>query len=76
MSAWSYSQNWLVRACGQWPESLRYRLDLNSTNENFDLYRGKGAKNEDWYAWGRPLYASGDGKEVGPVDTSDMLESP
>lgn len=55
---------------------MRYSIDLNSTNENFDLYRGKGAKNEDWYAWGQPLYASGDGKVVGAVDTGDMLESP
>jgi len=47
---------------------MRYSLDLNSTNDNFDLFRGKGAKNEDWYAWGHPLYATGDGTVVAAVD--------
>ena len=47
---------------------MRYSLDLNTTNDNFDLFSGKGAKNEDWYAWGQPLYASGDGTVVEAVD--------
>lgn len=47
---------------------MRYSLDLNSTNDNFDVYRGKGAKNEDWYAWGQALYATGDGTVVAAVD--------
>ena len=47
---------------------MRYSLDLNSTNESFDLYRGEGARNEDWFAWGQPLYATGDGKVVDAAD--------
>lgn len=47
---------------------MRYSLDLNTTNDNFDLFRDKGAKNEDWYAWGQPLYATGDGTVVEAAD--------
>lgn len=48
---------------------MRYSLDLNSTNDSFDVYRGQGARNEDWFAWGQPLYATGDGRVVAAVDT-------
>ena len=70
---------------------MRYSLDLNSTNESFDRYRGDGARNEDWHAWGESLYATGDGTVVDAADvepdnirggdsffrpeTGDLLES-
>ncbi len=49
---------------------MRYSLDLNPTNEHFDIHRGTGAKNEDWYAWNQPLYATGDGTVVDAADTT------
>lgn len=47
---------------------MRYSLDLNSTNQDFEFFSGNGANNEDWYAWGQPVYASGDGVIVAAVD--------
>ncbi|MES2951759.1 MAG: M23 family metallopeptidase [Pseudomonadota bacterium] len=49
---------------------MRYNLDLNSTNDHFDIHRGTGAKNEDWFAWGQPLYATGDGTVVDAADAT------
>jgi murein DD-endopeptidase MepM/ murein hydrolase activator NlpD len=40
---------------------MRYGMDINTTNGEFEPFKGKGATNEDWYAWGQPLYATGDG---------------
>ena len=47
---------------------MRYSLDINPTNDAFEPFRGGGAKNEDWFAWGQPLYATGDGTVVDAVD--------
>lgn len=47
---------------------MRYSLDINPTNEGFDAFRGTGAKNEDWYAWGQPLFATGDGTIIDAAD--------
>ncbi len=55
----------------------RNSLDINPTDGRFEPFRGSGARNEDWFAWGRPLYAPGDGTVVGAVDidTGDLLET-
>lgn len=47
---------------------MRYSLDLNTTNQAFEPFKGEGARNEDWYAWGQPLYAAGDGTVVAAGD--------
>jgi hypothetical protein len=47
---------------------MRYSLDINPSNDHFDIFRSTGAKNEDWYAWGQPLYATGDGTVVDAAD--------
>ena len=31
---------------------MRYSLDINPTDDSFAPFRGGGASNEDWYAWG------------------------
>jgi murein DD-endopeptidase MepM/ murein hydrolase activator NlpD len=49
---------------------MRYSLDINPSNEHFDVFRSSGASNEDWYAWGQPLYATGDGTVVDAADTT------
>ncbi len=48
---------------------MRYSLDINPTDDGFAPFRGGGASNEDWYAWGAPLYATGDGTVA---DASDL----
>lgn len=53
---------------------MRYSLDINPANDHFDIFRGTGARNEDWYAWGQPLYATGDGTVVDAADaTADNI---
>ncbi|MFS8065889.1 MAG: M23 family metallopeptidase [Byssovorax sp.] len=47
---------------------MRYSLDINPTDELFEPFRDTGAKNEDWVAWGRALYATGDGTVIDAVD--------
>jgi murein DD-endopeptidase MepM/ murein hydrolase activator NlpD len=47
---------------------MRYSLDLNPTNDGFEPFRGSGAKNDDWFAWGQPLYAPGDGTVADAFD--------
>ena len=47
---------------------MRYSLDINPTDEGFEPFRDTGAKNEDWYAWGQALYATGDGTVIDAVD--------
>lgn len=42
----------------------RYALDLNTADADFAPYRNEGRRNEDWYAWGQPLHAPGDGVVV------------
>ena len=59
----------VARDLGITQNFMRYSLDINPTNSGFDAYRGDGAKNEDWYAWGQSLYATGDGVVV---DASDL----
>ncbi|MBC7621312.1 MAG: M23 family metallopeptidase [Candidatus Saccharibacteria bacterium] len=49
---------------------MRYSLDINPTNERFEPYRDKGARNEDWFAWGQPLVAPGDGTVVDAADVT------
>jgi murein DD-endopeptidase MepM/ murein hydrolase activator NlpD len=47
---------------------MRYSLDLNPTNDAFEPFRGGGGKNEDWFAWNQPLFATGDGTVVDAFD--------
>ena len=47
---------------------MRYSLDINPTNDAFEPFRAAGATNEDWFAWGQPLYATGDGTVADAFD--------
>jgi murein DD-endopeptidase MepM/ murein hydrolase activator NlpD len=47
---------------------MRFSLDLNPTNDAFEPFRGGGAKNEDWFAWNQPLFATGDGTVADAFD--------
>ncbi|MBC7604366.1 MAG: M23 family metallopeptidase [Ramlibacter sp.] len=49
---------------------MRYSLDINPAGQDFELFRNSGAKNEDWYAWEQPLYATGDGIVVATSDAA------
>jgi len=50
-----------AKALGLTHNFMRYSLDLNPTNDVFEPFQGKGEKNEDWFAWGAPIIATGDG---------------
>lgn len=43
---------------------MRYSLDINPTNRDFELFANKGEKNEDWFAWGAAVLATADGTVV------------
>lgn len=43
---------------------MRYSLDINPTNEAFEPFAGQGEKNEEWFAWGAPVFATADGTVV------------
>ena len=59
----------VARELGLVRNFMRYSLDINPTNESFEPFRGDGAKNEDWFAWGQPLYAPGEGTVVDAMDS-------
>jgi|CXWL01.1.fsa_nt_gi hypothetical protein len=39
----------------------RYAYDFCLADESGRLYRGDGSRNEDWFGWGAPILAPGDG---------------
>lgn len=57
----------VARELGLGQNFMRYSLDINPTDEQFEPFANTGAKNQDWYAWGKELYATGDGIVLGAV---------
>lgn len=52
----------------QWKSNfMRYSYDFVMTDEQGRMYKGDGAKNEDWYGWGAPVTAPGAGKVIRAV---------
>ena len=47
---------------------MRYSYDFCTVNENGDMFKDKGEKNEDWYSFGAPVYATGGGKIIAWFD--------
>lgn len=43
---------------------MRYSYDFVVTDAQGRMYRGDGAKNEDWYGWGTPILAPAGGKVI------------
>lgn len=43
---------------------MRYAYDFTILNSNNERYKNDGRANEDWFAFGSPVYAAGDGKVV------------
>lgn len=58
----------VARELGLQQNFMRYSLDINPTDAQFEPFRNTGAKNQDWYAFGQVLYAPGDGLVLGAVD--------
>lgn len=58
----------VARELGLRQNFMRYSLDINPTDDKFEPFRDTGARNQDWYAWGQVLYATGDGTVLGAVD--------
>lgn len=64
------TEHFVAKDLGLTQNFMRYSVDINPTNESFEPYRDKGAKNEDWFAWGQPLVAPGDGTVVDAADAT------
>ncbi len=47
----------------------RYAYDLVKVNENGETHTGDPAKNENWFGFGTPIYAAGEGKVVAVRDS-------
>ena len=62
------TEHFAAKEVGLTQNFMRYSLDINPSNDHFDIFRSTGAKNEDWHAWGQPLYATGDGTVVDAAD--------
>ena len=62
------TEHYGAKEAGLTQNFMRYSLDINPSNDHFDIFRSTGAKNEDWFAWGQPLYATGDGTVVDAAD--------
>ncbi len=52
---------------------VRYAYDFCAVNEHGDMYRTHGESNEDWFGYGAPVFAAGDGKVV--LQTNDMPDN-
>lgn len=48
--------------------SGRYAYDFCVVDENGDLHRGSGMSNQDWFGFGTPVFAPGDGNVVAVVN--------
>lgn len=64
------TEHFAAKDLGLTQNFMRYSLDINPTNESFEPYRDKGTKNEDWFAWGQPLIAPGEGTVVDAADVT------
>lgn len=53
---------------------MRYSLDINPTDDDFELFAKTGANNADWFAWGAAVMATADGTVVDvDNDTPDNI---
>jgi len=52
---------------------MRYSYDFCPVNEQGEMYKGKAENNEDWFGFGMPVYAPGDGKIA--VSSDGMLDN-
>jgi L,D-peptidoglycan transpeptidase YkuD (ErfK/YbiS/YcfS/YnhG family) len=54
----------MTTALGIQTNMTRYADDLSVVDASGRMFRGDGARNEDWFGWGAPIYAPGDGVVV------------
>jgi murein DD-endopeptidase MepM/ murein hydrolase activator NlpD len=47
---------------------MRYSYDFCPVNKQGEMYKGKAENNEDWFGFGMPIYASGNGKVAAASD--------
>jgi murein DD-endopeptidase MepM/ murein hydrolase activator NlpD len=59
----------IVQKMGFHDNPVRYAYDLCPVNEHNALYHGDPTKKENWYAYGTPVYAPGDGVVVSAENT-------
>jgi murein DD-endopeptidase MepM/ murein hydrolase activator NlpD len=54
----------------QWKRNfMRYSYDFVMTDDQGKMFKGDGARNEDWYGWGAPVAAPAAGKVIRAVGT-------
>ena len=54
----------MTTALGITTNMTRYAYDFSVVDAAGRMFRGDGTKNEDWFGWGTPIYAPGDGVVV------------
>lgn len=54
----------MTTALGITTNMTRYAYDLSVIDAAGRMFRGDGTKNDDWFGWGTPIYAPGDGVVV------------
>lgn len=54
----------MTTALGIRTNMTRYAYDFSVVDREGRMFRGDGTKNEDWFGWGAPIYAPGDGVVV------------
>jgi L,D-peptidoglycan transpeptidase YkuD (ErfK/YbiS/YcfS/YnhG family) len=54
----------MTTALGIHTNMTRYAYDFSVVDAAGRMFRGDGGKNEDWFGWGTPIYAPGDGVVV------------
>jgi murein DD-endopeptidase MepM/ murein hydrolase activator NlpD len=57
----------MAQALGWKTNFMRYSYDFVMTDAQGKMFKGDGAKNEDWYGWGAPVSAPGTGKVIRAV---------
>jgi murein DD-endopeptidase MepM/ murein hydrolase activator NlpD len=51
----------MTTALGITTNFMRYAYDFSVVDEQGRMFKGTGERNEDWYGFGTPIYATGDG---------------
>lgn len=54
----------MTTALGITTNMTRYAYDLSVVDAAGRMFRGDGTRNDDWFGWGTPIYAPGDGVVV------------
>jgi len=57
-----------LKAFGVVDNTQRYALDIVAVDDQGAMFRGDGKRNQDWFSWGHPVRAPGDGRVIATHD--------